>query len=264
MTAPATPVSRRSHTASSSVEQYSGGAKLSSRLRRGGRPGHLLPPTDPAGTAPGRDHGAPDGAGRHLAAGLDRVQREPEASADLAQRRTEATGPVGPPPGSKSPGSRPKPISSKSSAGESRLRQVGESPRITSRSSRRWIEVRTSGTASEMNPGLLPVLWIEVRPCRQAAVDPLTPTAGSMAAGPVELAPGRHDVGPGPSRRQTSSKSHSCGMYRTQSGRARGSVRGPRWPAPRSAPGRTARRRRGPPCPGCARGGRPARGRDAR
>ena len=32
---------------------------------------------------------------------------------------------------------------------------------IVSRSSRRWIDNNVSGTASVMNPGLLPVLWID-------------------------------------------------------------------------------------------------------
>ncbi|MGW5752268.1 hypothetical protein [Nocardia rhamnosiphila] len=40
---------------------------------------------------------------------------------------------------------------------------------MASESSRRWIEASTSGTASVMNPGLLPVLWIEVAPAAQAA-----------------------------------------------------------------------------------------------
>ena len=71
-------------------------------------------------------------------------------------------------PWSKAAGSDPKPMRSKSSSGEFRWtgRRYSSMTRL---SSCRWIEVRTSGTASEMNPGLLPVLWIEVPPCRQAA-----------------------------------------------------------------------------------------------
>ena len=63
-----------------------------------------------------------------------------------------------------------------------------------------------------MNPGLLPVLWIEVPPSAQAA-SIRSRVAGSRLGRVVELAAGRHDVAcPDSSRRQTSSKSQPCGM----------------------------------------------------
>ncbi len=64
---------------------------------------------------------------------------------------------------SNSAGGFPKPITSKSNPGGSRCERSANSL-IVRLSSRRWIEVSTSGTASVMNPGLLPVLWIEVPP----------------------------------------------------------------------------------------------------
>ncbi len=63
-------------------------------------------------------------------------------------------------------------------------------------SRRRWIEVSTRGTASEMNPGLLPVPWIDVPPRRQA--DSMRSRTDWLQSGRVlELAAGRHDVGAG-------------------------------------------------------------------
>ncbi len=53
---------------------------------------------------------------------------------------------------------------------------------IRSLSRRRWREVRTIGTASEMNPGLTPVQWIDVRPVAQAASMRFR-TAASMLSG---------------------------------------------------------------------------------
>ena len=55
--------------------------------------------------------------------------------------------------------------------------------RSAARSRRRWIEVSTIGTASEMNPGLLPVLWIDVPPRRAGRLDPGPRPSGSMLAG---------------------------------------------------------------------------------
>ncbi|WP_262062193.1 hypothetical protein [Streptomyces sp. STR69] len=67
-----------------------------------------------------------------------------------------------------SAGGCPKPITSNSSPGESRWERSANSS-IVSASSRRWIEVRTIGRASVMNPGLLPVLWTEVPPSAHAS-----------------------------------------------------------------------------------------------
>ena len=84
---------------------------------------------------------------------------------------------------------------SNSSSGEFRYDRSANSS-ITSRSSRRWIEVSTSGSASVMKPGLLPVLWIDVPPRRQAA-SIRSRDAGSMLGRVVELAAGRDHVDAG-------------------------------------------------------------------
>jgi hypothetical protein len=83
--------------------------------------------------------------------------------------------------GENASGARPKPMTSNSSPGEFRSERSAYSL-MTSPSSRRWMEVRTSGSASEMNPGLLPVLWIDVPPAAHA-VSTCPRRAGSMLPG---------------------------------------------------------------------------------
>ena len=87
---------------------------------------------------------------------------------------------------------------------------------MTRWSSCRWIEVSTSGTASEMNPGLLPVLWIEVPPARQAA-STRSRVPGSMLPGWWNSPRVVTMFAPDSSSRHTSSTSHARGMYSTQS-----------------------------------------------
>ena len=67
-----------------------------------------------------------------------------------------------------------------------------------------------------MNPGLLPVLWIEVPPRRQAA-STRARTDGSMPGGCWNSPRVVTTLAPDSSRRHTSSKSQLCGMYSTQS-----------------------------------------------
>ncbi len=67
---------------------------------------------------------------------------------------------------------------------------------IVRRSSRRWIDNSVSGTASVMNPGLLPVLWIDALPSAQAA-STRARTSASMLGGMVEHPARGHDVDPG-------------------------------------------------------------------
>ena len=83
--------------------------------------------------------------------------------------------------GSNAAGSAPKPMSPNSSSGESRDERSADSSMVR-QSSRRSREVRTSGSASLMKPGLLPVLWIDVLP---GGTPPRSAprTAGSMLAG---------------------------------------------------------------------------------
>lgn len=50
------------------------------------------------------------------------------------------------------------------------------------RSTRRWMEASTRGTASLMKPGLLPVAWIELAPSAHAA-STLARTSGFMLGG---------------------------------------------------------------------------------
>ena len=69
----------------------------------------------------------------------------------------------------------------------------------------------TIGTASEMKPGLLPVLWIEVSPRAQARLDAAR-IAGSMLAGWWNSPRVVTTFAPDSSRRHTSSMSHCCGM----------------------------------------------------
>ena len=99
--------------------------------------------------------------------------------------------------------------------GESRL-DTSANSRICNLSSRRWIEVSTMGTASEMNPGLLPVLWMEVAPRSHAASTRLR-IAGSMLSGwwnspqvATTFTPDSSKVGPIPHRSPASRPSFSA------------------------------------------------------
>jgi hypothetical protein len=78
------------------------------------------------------------------------------------------------------------------------------------------MDVSTSGTASEMNPGLLPVLWIEVPPAAQASSTRWR-SAGSMLAGWWNSPRVVTTLAPDASSRHTSSASRARGMYSTQS-----------------------------------------------
>ena len=92
-----------------------------------------------------------------------------------------------------------------------------------------------------MNPGLLPVLWMEVPPRRQAS-STRSRTTGSMEAGWWNSPRVVTMLAPDSSRRHTSSKSQAWGMYRTQSAfRARISSMSrvastPVTPSPQSSP----------------------------
>ena len=125
---------------------------------------------------------------------------------DQPERQAEAPAPWDHRPG-RTGGVRPKPIRRTTSRARSRLDRSANSSMVRP-SSRRWIEARTSGTASEMKPGLTPVLWIEVPPCRQA------PSTGRAGRGPCcrggGTRPGssRRSI-PDSSSRHTSSKSHA-------------------------------------------------------
>ena len=91
------------------------------------------------------------------------------------------------------------PMSWKSSSGEFRLDRSANSS-IRRRSSRRWSEVSTSGTASEINPGLTPVLWIDAPPLAHAASTRWR-RAGSMLGGMVQFAAGGNHVDSRPEQR---------------------------------------------------------------
>ena len=67
-----------------------------------------------------------------------------------------------------------------------------------------------------MNPGLLPVLWIELPPWSQAASTCLR-TAGSMLSGRWNSPRVVTTFAPDASSRHTWSKSQAAGMYSTQS-----------------------------------------------
>ena len=96
------------------------------------------------------------------------------------------------------------------SSGEFRSERSAYSS-IASRSSRRWIDVRTIGTASEMNPGLLPVLWIDVPPFAQAA-SIRSRVAGSRLGGWWNSPRVVTTLLPDSSRRHSASTSQPCGM----------------------------------------------------
>ena len=106
-------------------------------------------------------------------------------------------------------------------------------------SSRRWIEVSTRVTASEMKPGLLPVLWTELPPRRQAS-STRSRRPGSIEGGWWNSPAVVTTSMPAPSRAQTSSGSSPLRMYSTQSGAsARTSAMSPvaTTPTGRSEPG---------------------------
>ena len=86
------------------------------------------------------------------------------------------------PRGSKVAGSRPKPMRSKIISGELR-EDMSANSSISRWSSRRCSEVRTSGSASVMNPGLEPVLCSEEPPCCAGRLDPVGASPGSSRAG---------------------------------------------------------------------------------
>ena len=67
-----------------------------------------------------------------------------------------------------------------------------------------------------MNPGLLPVEWIEVPPCAHASSTRWR-TAGSMLSGRWNSPRVVTMLAPDARIRHTSSKSQPCCMYRTQS-----------------------------------------------
>ena len=139
-------------------------------------------------------------------------------------------------------------------------------PRSSSESSVRWIDVSTIGTASVMNPGLLPVLWIDEPPGRARGLDPC-PEAGVHAGRAVELTPRGHDVRSRPPAAGTTSSA----SQRARPCRARS-------PAPSAStssmspvatiPGRRRAAQvagvAARPCRRSGRGPRPARGRGAR
>ena len=87
---------------------------------------------------------------------------------------------------------------------------------ICNRSRLRSIDSSTRGSASEMNPGLLPVEWIEVPPFAHAS-STCRRTAGSMLAGRWNSPRVVTMLAPDSRIRHTSSKSQPCCMYRTQS-----------------------------------------------
>ncbi len=78
----------------------------------------------------------------------------------------------------------------------------------------------TSGTASVMNPGLLPVLWIEVPPARQAS-STRARIAGSMPAGRWNSPRVVTTLAPDASRRHTSSTSQPLRHVQHAVGRQR-------------------------------------------
>jgi hypothetical protein len=75
----------------------------------------------------------------------------------------------------------PKPMIWNSRVGESR-EETSANSWIRRLSSRRWIDVSSSGSASVMKPGLMPVLWIELFPRRHAS-STRDRTAGSRLSG---------------------------------------------------------------------------------
>ena len=190
------PVSRRSQAGSTSVVRY----QLALKRRRGralSHPCHVhplradRPGLDPAGGDLHRVTGNRNLSGRnHL------VQRQAQGVGDDTERPPERRAPCSSTPrGSNVEGSRPKPMRSKIISGEFRDDMSANSS-IVRRSSRRWTEVSTRGTASVMNPGLDPVLWRRGAPVPACRIDPL-PDLRIQAGRSVELAPGRDDVRPG-------------------------------------------------------------------
>ncbi len=80
----------------------------------------------------------------------------------------------------------------------------------------RAIDSKTSGSASVMNPGLLPVEWIEVPPVAHAA-STRSRSPGSRLSGRWNSPRVVTMLAPDSRIRHTSSKSQPCCMYSTQS-----------------------------------------------
>ena len=161
-------------------------------------------------------------------------------------------------------GSRPKPMRSKISSGEFR-EDMSANSSMSRWSRRRWSEVSTKGSASVMKPGLEPVLWREEPPRGAGRLNALARRPG-RGWRDVELAPRRHDVGPGlqqPAQDVDVRPVAPC-RGRSPAARARISLDVPRGHGRPWAPRRRAPRRRAPPWPRSRRKRRPARGRDAR
>ena len=130
---------------------------------------------------------------RHLSrrldpsSGSDRARRWSRANRRRRRRRAPRRR-----CGSKVAGSRPKPMRSKISSGELRDDMSANSS-ISRWSRRRCNEVRTSGSASVMKPGLDPVLCSDDPPLRAGRLNPAT----GLRVEPcrvVELAARRHHV----------------------------------------------------------------------
>ena len=118
-------------------------------------------------------------------------------------------------PGSKAPGSVPKPIRSNSSSGELRRDRSANSS-MTRPSSSRWIEDRTRGTASEMNPGAAPGAVDRGVAGPTGRLDPV-PGLGVHAPGWWNSPRVVTMFAPDARSRHTSPMSHARGMYSTQS-----------------------------------------------
>jgi len=95
-------------------------------------------------------------------------------------------------------------------SGESRLDRLAYSL-IVKESSRRWMEARVIGSASEMKPGLDPVEWMEVPPAAQAA-STRARSAGSMLPGWWNSPRVVTMFAPDDSSVQTSSRLQAAGM----------------------------------------------------
>ena len=97
-----------------------------------------------------------------------------------------------------------------SRSGEFRLDRSANSL-IVSRSSRRWMDASTIGSASEMKPGLEPVEWMELPPAWHAA-STWARTAGSMLSGWWNSPRVVTMLAPDASSAHTSSKLQAAGM----------------------------------------------------
>ena len=196
----------RSQSASMSVEQYQVAAEAR-RSRPSRRPDTVIrwAATVPAATA--RPRSTVPGRHGHRTRRLDRVQRQSHRLGEQAERGAEGGGAVGPAAGVEAGRILAETHQTKNRSGEFRLDRSANSS-MGRRSSRRWMEVRTIGSASEMNPGLIPVLWIEVAPGRARCLHP--GRAGRVHACRVmELAAGGHDVRTGGEQRADGVEVHT-------------------------------------------------------